>query len=146
MYREALPGDIPQMHVIRMSVRENVLSNPDLVKEEDYLPFLLTKGKGWVATRDEQILGFSIVDLESHNVWALFVDPGYEGLSIGKNLHHLMMNWYFAKTSETIWLGTEPGTRAESFYRKCGWKETGMHGKEIKFEMNASEWKEFQKA
>jgi hypothetical protein len=38
-------------------------------------------------------------------------------------------------------LGTAPGTRAEEFYRKAGWKETGTHGNgEIKFEMSYGNW------
>jgi len=53
-----------------------------------------------------------------------------------------MLDWYFAQTDLTIWLGTASGTRAEGFYRKAGWSEVGMHGKgEIKFEMTASHWK-----
>ena len=56
---------------------------------------------------------------------------------IGKKLHDMMLEWYFSKTKEKVWLGTAPNTRAEMFYRMCGWKEVGKHGKgEIKFEMN----------
>src|SRR5688572_24863671 len=120
IYREAIPGDIPQLHFIRLAVKENALSNPDLVKETDYIPFLVSKGKGWIGMVDEKIVGFSIVDLENNNVWALFIHPDYEGISLGKNLHKLMLDWYFSQTSKTIWLGTAPGTRAEVFYRKRG--------------------------
>ena len=53
-----------------------------------------------------------------------------------------MIDWYFSRTNSKIWLGTAPNTRAETFYRKAGWKETGKHGKgEIKFEMTAGDWK-----
>ena len=52
----------------------------------------------------------------------------------------MMLDWYFTQTKEIVWLGTAPHTRAESFYRKCGWKETGTHGKEIKFEMCYEDW------
>jgi GNAT superfamily N-acetyltransferase len=142
-YREAMPEDIPGLHHIRLSVKENALSDPNLVKEEDYIPFLVSKGKGWLGMVDNTIIGFSIVDLENNNVWALFIHPDYEGNSVGKNLHKLMLDWYFQQTSKTIWLGTAPGTRAELFYRKRGWEEVGMHGKEIKFEMNAENWRRF---
>ena len=54
-----------------------------------------------------------------------------------------MLDWYFSQTDLTIWLSTSPGTRAEKFYYKAGWKNVGMHGKgEIKFEMAAASWKE----
>jgi len=88
------------------------------------------------------ITGFSIVSLADKNAWALFVHPAYEGKGIGKKLQELMLDWYFSKTTDTIWLGTAPHTRAEQFYRHTGWKENGMHGKqEIKFEMNYADWK-----
>ena len=141
IYREAEITDIPQMHVVRTSVKENVLSNPDLITEQDYVDYLTKRGKGFVCEIDKIIAGFSIVDLVDKNVWALFVDPAFEGKGIGRKLHHLMLNWYFNQTTETIWLGTEPQTRAASFYRKNGWKENGMHGKnEIKFEMCFEDW------
>jgi hypothetical protein len=34
-YREALPEDIPQIQIVRHSVKENVLSNPALVTDDD---------------------------------------------------------------------------------------------------------------
>ena len=52
-----------------------------------------------------------------------------------------MLNWYFLQTKETVWLGTDPGTRAALFYEKQGWKVVGMHGKEAKFEMTFDDWK-----
>jgi hypothetical protein len=51
-----------------------------------------------------------------------------------------MLNWYFDQNKQSVWLGTDAGTRAEMFYRKAGWRETGVHGKgEVKFEMTAVE-------
>ena len=53
-----------------------------------------------------------------------------------------MINWYFEQTKENIWLGTEPNTKAETFYRKNGWTEIGTHGNgEIKFGMTYENWK-----
>ena len=142
IYREAEIKDIHQMHVVRNSVKENVLSNPDLITTRDYEDYLTNRGKGFVCEINNEIVGFSIVDLADKNVWALFINPAYEGKGIGKELHDLILTWYFNQTTETIWLGTEPKSRAEVFYRKNGWKEKGMHGKnEIKFEMRFEDWK-----
>ena len=142
IYREAEIKDIHQMHVVRTSVKENVLSNPGLVTLQDYKDYLTTRGKGFVCEIDNIIVGFSIVDLIDKNVWALFVDPAYEGKGIGKKLHDLMLNWYFSQTTETLWLSTEPNTKAEIFYRKNHWMENGRHWKnEIKFEMNFENWR-----
>lgn len=143
LYREATLADIPQMMKIRFSVTENVLSDPALVPAEAYVLYLTERGKGWVCD-DEQgrQLGFAIADVLGHNIWALFVRPGYEGRGIGKRLQQLMLDWYFSQTRETVWLSTGPGTRAETFYRRTGWRELGQYGKgEVKFEMGAGEWK-----
>jgi GNAT superfamily N-acetyltransferase len=142
IFREAVVADIPQIQVVRNVVKENTLSDPALVPDSDVEDYITRRGKGWVCEIDGRIVGFSIVSVADTNVWALFIEPGHEGKGIGKRLHEEMMNWYFAQTGEDIWLGTAPGTRAEAFYRKAGWRENGMHGKgEIKFEMTADEWK-----
>ena len=142
IFREARITDIPQLQVVRNLVKENVLSDPALVTNKDCENYMFGRGKGWVCEVDGSVVGFAIVDLIDHNVWALFVRPGFEGQGIGKKLHDDMLDWYFAQTSVTIWLGTTPGTRAEKFYRTAGWREAGTHGKgEIKFEMSATGWK-----
>lgn len=139
--REARIEDIPQIQVVRNSVKENTLSNPDLVTDKDCEEFITERGKGWVCEIDGKITGFSIVDLKDNNIWALFVDPDFEKKGIGKKLHDVMLDWYFTQTKENVWLGTSPNTRAELFYRKSGWNEIGIHGKnEIKFEMTFENW------
>jgi GNAT superfamily N-acetyltransferase len=138
--REARVEDIPQIQIVRNSVKENMLSDPRLVSNKDCEDYITERGKGWVCEIDKKIVGFSIVDLVDKNVWALFVQPGYDKKGIGKKLHDIMIDWYFGQTDETIWLGTAPGTRAEQFYRAAGWKEAGMHGKEIRFELRKDEW------
>jgi GNAT superfamily N-acetyltransferase len=140
IFREATVADIPQIQVVRNSVTENTLSNPDLVPDKDVEDYITNRGKGWVCEIDKTIVGFAIVSVTDKNVWALFIQPGYDKKGIGKRLHDDMMDWYFKQTKDAIWLSTTPGTRAEHFYRLAGWKETGMQGKEIKFEMAESQW------
>ena len=139
--REATIEDIPQIQVVRNSVTENTLSDPNLVTDDDCKEFIMVRGKGWVCEIENEIVGFSIADLKDNNIWALFLKPGYEKQGIGKQLHDIMLNWYFNQTRDNVWLGTSPGTRAERFYRKAGWREIGKHGKgEIKFEMRYQDW------
>ena len=66
-----------------------------------------------------EIVGFSIADLKDNNVWALFLRLEF------KQLHDMMLEWYFTQTMNNVWLGTSPNTRAEAFYRKAGWTEIG---------------------
>ncbi|HEX6915912.1 MAG TPA: GNAT family N-acetyltransferase [Chitinophagaceae bacterium] len=140
--REALITDIPGMQRVRNAVKENMLSNPSLVSDDDCRSFITERGKGWVCEIEGAIAGFSIADLREQNIWALFVDPRFEKKGIGSRLHDIMLEWYFSQL-DTAWLGTAPGTRAEQFYHAKGWIATGMHGKgEIKFEMTRQKWQE----
>lgn len=141
IYRDAGIRDIPQIQFVRNAVKENMLSDPALVPDKDVEEYITKRGKGWVCDADGKIIGFSIVDLIDNNVWALFVHPDFEALGVGKKLHQIMLDWYFGQTNKTIWLGTAPNSRAETFYRMQGWKEVGTHGNgEIKFEMDFLKW------
>ena len=142
IFREAQTSDIPQLQIVRNSVKENMLSDPALVPDKDVEDYINRRGKGWVCEINSKIAGFAIVSVTDHNVWALFIQPASEKKGMGMKLHGIMMDWYFTRTAEMIWLGTAPGTRAEAFYRKAGWREAGTHGKgEIKFEMTSDEWR-----
>ena len=139
--REAVISDIKQIQIVRNAVKENTLSNPNLVTDKDCEEFIIERGKGWVCEIDNQIIGFAIADLKENNIWALFLHPDFEKRGIGRVLHKTMLDWYFTQTKITVWLGTAFNTRAEQFYRKAGWTEVGMHGsKEIKFEMSYNDW------
>ena len=139
--REALVDDIKQIQIVRNSVTENTLSDPNLVTDADCEEFITVRGKGWVCEINNQIVGFAIVDLKENNIWALFLDPKFEKMGIGQQLHKKMLDWYFEMTKEKVWLGTAFNTRAQQFYTKAGWTEVGVHGtKEIKFEMTYEDW------
>ncbi|MES2651800.1 MAG: GNAT family N-acetyltransferase [Bacteroidota bacterium] len=142
IFREATIQDIPQIQVVRNSVKENILSDPSVVTNSDCIDFLTKRGKGWVCEIDKKIVGFAIADLQDNNIWALFLHPDFEKQGIGQKLHNQMLNWYFNQGKEEVWLGTTSNTRAEKFYRKAGWIENGMNGDdEIKFEMTKEMWK-----
>ena len=135
IFREAQVQDIKQMQFVRNSVKENMLSNPLLITDKEVEDYITKRGKGWVAEINETIVGFAIADVVGNNIWALFLHPDYEGKGIGKVLHKIMLDWYFVQTKDTVWLSTSPDTRAATFYRMQGWKETGGYGKgEIRFE------------
>lgn len=142
VFREANRNDIQQIQIVRNSVKENRLSNPALVSDADCEEFMFHRGKGWVCEIGKHITGFAIADRKEKNIWALFVHPDFEKMGIGKKLQQIMLDWYFDQGEDFVWLGTAPGTRAEIFYRKTGWKENGMHGKnEIRFEMRKNDWR-----
>lgn len=139
--RQASITDIKQIQQVRNAVKENTLSDPSLVTDDDVMDYITRRGRGWVHEVEGVITGFSIISIIDQNVWALFVHPDFERRGIGRLLHDEMMNWYFANTDKLVWLSTGPGTRAEQFYRKAGWQENGTYGKgEIKFEMRKEDW------
>jgi len=142
IFREAAVADIPQIQIVRHAVRENRLSDPSLVTDADCEEFLTRRGKGWVCEIENNIVAFAIADLQDENIWALFVQEGFEEKGIGRKLQQLMLDWYFAQGKEKAWLSTDPGTRARRFYEKSGWTPKGMmKNNELRFEMTAEEWK-----
>ena len=141
IFRTANLDDIEQIQVVRHLVKENRLSNPDLVRDSDVACYITEKGKGWVCEVAGRIVGFSIVDLKEKSIWALFVDPDFAEMGIGKELHRLMIDWYFEQTKESVVLGTAPNTRAERFYELQGWRKIGNYTNgEVKFELNYGDW------
>lgn len=119
--RVATWADIPGMHVVRRAVRENRLTS-NVITEAHYVPAIGETGRGWVAERDGTVLGFAIGNRQTGDIWALFVDPDQEGQGIGRQLHDTMVAWLFTQGLPTLSLGTDPGTRAQSFYEKAGWQ------------------------
>ena len=83
--REAKIDDIPQIQVVRNSVTENTLSNPNLVTDADCKEFITERGKGWVCEINNEIIGFAIADLKDNNIWALFLKPEFENKVLVKN-------------------------------------------------------------
>jgi GNAT superfamily N-acetyltransferase len=139
--RIATEADIPEMGRVRMSVRENRLASLSSVAPGDTERMLAGDGCGWVAEIDGRVVGFAIADLSGANVYALFIEPQYERRGLGRLLHDTMMDWFFSREAGSVWLSTDPGTRAEAFYRKAGWTVAGTEDNgEIRFEMSRDRW------
>lgn len=105
-FRKAKIKDVSEIMEVRNSVHENKLSNPNSITEKDCEDFLNSGGKGWICKLDGKLVGFSMLDVENKNVWALFVRPEYEGLGIGLRLHDTMINWHFERVEKNC--GLEP--------------------------------------
>jgi ribosomal protein S18 acetylase RimI-like enzyme len=75
---------------------------------------------------DAQVVAFAIGHAGNGNIWALFVDPAFEGHGLGRRLHDEMVQWLFAQGLQRLHLGTQTGTRAERFYATAGWLATGL--------------------
>lgn len=132
--RVAELADIPALHALRLSVRENVLRDPTRVALADYERFLSPLGIAWVVEEGCHILGFAMADRAKRSVWALFVAPSAERRGVGRKLLERLTDDLMREDVAPIMLSTDSGTRAEKFYRAAGWKAVGMLGNgEIQF-------------
>lgn len=125
-FRRATIADIPAMTAIRLAVRENALSDPGRITRQMYEDYLERLGRGWVCERDGAVIGFAYAAREDYSIWALFVQPGHEGLGAGKRLLRLATDWLFACGAPAVTLATAAGTRADHFYQAQGWQRLGM--------------------
>ena len=122
--RRAEHADIPRIQEIRLAVHENRLSDPTSVTFEDCVWFVENPGM-WVWEEGGRIKGFSAADTRDGSVWALFVDPNYERRGIGRALFEAALATLRAAGYRGATLTTDPGTRAEQFYRAAGWTVVG---------------------
>ena len=99
---------------------ENPLSDPSKVTYADFVAYVSDIGRGWIAETETGMIGFSFAN-RSGLIWALFVRPGHEGRGVGTALLNECLNWLRDQGVKRAFLDTDPGTRAEVFYRRKGW-------------------------
>jgi len=134
--RQARPTDVAALNSLRLRMRENILSRPHWLTEARTLAAITQTGRGWVWEESGVILGFSVANAGERNIWALFVEPGFEGRGIGRQLLDQAVQWLWSLSPCTIWLTTDHDTRAESVYRAAGWKDMArLENGEIRFEL-----------
>ncbi len=124
--RTARLSDIPAIMALRLNVRENRLQDPGRITQACYLSYLTGRRRTWVAEDETQLLGFVCSDRDDARIWALFIAPESEGKGIGKALLQQAVDWLHAGGCSKLQLSTEPGTRAEGFYRHLGWQSLGL--------------------
>jgi GNAT superfamily N-acetyltransferase len=135
VFRQAARRDIPAMSRIRLSVTENVLSDPGRVTLQMYEDFLDKSGRGWVAEDDGEVVAFCYADKDQGAIWALFVHPGHQGRGIAKALLGLAVDWLFGLGHARIRLSTGANTRADRFYAAQGWRRDPAGATEIAYSL-----------
>lgn len=141
MLRQATRHDTAELWRVRYAVTENRLT-PGRITDTELWDYLESHGRGWVEElAPGRIAGFAIGDARNGNIWALFVDPECEHQGYGRRLHDTMVAWLFSTGLPRLYLGTQPGSRADSFYRRAGWRALHIdeHGERC-FELLASDW------
>ena len=133
MIRKAIEADIPRLAEIRAAVRENRLRDPSRVTIGDYQWFIANPGI-FVWEEGGRVVGLSAANPRDGSIWALFIDEAYERRGIARLLFERACAVLKNAGCTRMWLTTEPGTRAEKFYRTAGWTVVGVKGDELVFE------------
>jgi GNAT superfamily N-acetyltransferase len=131
IFRQASTSDIATMSKIRLSVKENTLSNPARITAQMYEDYLSHLGRGWVAEVGGEVVAFCYADREDSSIWALFVAPEYEGQGLAKRLLKLAVDWLFELGRDCVQLSTAANTRADRFYSAQGWTREITNAKNV---------------
>lgn len=125
--RNAAEADVPAIFDVRTSVRENHLSVEQMaemgITVETIRQALREAPCIWVAEREGQVVGFSMGNAADGCVFAMFVRPQWEGHGIGRLLMARAEAFLFERHA-SIWLQTDPTSRAAGFYERLGWERT----------------------
>jgi GNAT superfamily N-acetyltransferase len=132
--RQAAASDIAGIQRVRQSVRENRLVST-VITDDDVREAIEDTGRGWVIESRGEVVAFAVGNAKSGNIWALFVHPDHEGRGHGRRLHDVMVGWLWSQGLDRLWLTTEPGTRAQTFYEAAGWRLVGLTNRgELRYE------------
>lgn len=127
--RVATSSDVADMFRIRISVNENKMTMAELAAygvTPESLPGMLSGGgQGWVAEHDSKLVAFAMAEASDATIFALFVEPTYEGKGIGRRLMAEAEQWLTVMGCTQAWLETDRDIdlRANGFYRHLGWVE-----------------------
>jgi GNAT superfamily N-acetyltransferase len=135
MIRKATIEDQARITVVRNAVRENRLSPANVQRVADTSRWIFENGTFWIWEQEGEAQGFAVADVRDGTIFGLFVHPDYEGRGIAQALLPLACEDLRLAGHAVATLTTEPGSRAERFYRRNGWTDTGRREKgEIVFE------------
>jgi GNAT superfamily N-acetyltransferase len=135
-FRRTRPDDAAELFRVRTSVHENHETEEELatlgITRESVARMLESDDAcGWCAELDERIVGFAIARRSERDLFALFVEPGFEGRGLGSTLLDSAVEWLSERGTEELRLTTERGTQAQAFYLKRGWADIGTPSTEV---------------
>ena len=125
MIRKAVLADHPRITEVRNAVRENKLGAASVARVHETARWILENGTFWVWDESGAIQGFAVADVRDGTIFGLFVHPDFEGRGLARALLPLACEDLRAAGFKAATLTTGAGTRAERFYRRNGWIETG---------------------
>lgn len=124
--------DITSLFSVRTSTRENTFTLEELhavgITEDSVAAMLETTHKGWLCEIDGKVVGFSIGDTITGELWVIAVLPEAEGRGVGSRLLQLTEETLADAGHAELWLETsaDRSLRAYAFYRSKGWQEADI--------------------
>lgn len=140
LIRVATQDDVDTLFAIRTSVQQNHLSRKQMA-DVGITPRVLADrireaACVWIAEVDGQPAAFSMVDLVEGEVFAMFVQPTYEGLGLGRQLMAVAEAALFER-HDTLFLMTDgrDEIRANGFYQRLGWTVVArVEGDDVRYQ------------
>lgn len=140
LIRVATPDDIDTLFAIRTSVVQNHLSREQMtalgITPQVLADSIREAPCVWIAEVEGRPVAFSMVDRAAGEVFAMFVQPGYEGLGLGRRLMAVAEAALFEQ-HERLFLITDgrDEIRANGFYQRLGWSMVArVEGDDIRYE------------
>lgn len=140
LIRAATADDVDTLCAIRTSVVQNHLSLEQMAERGITPPVLVDALRqapcAWIAEVDGQAAGFSMVDLDEGEVFAMFVLPTHENLGLGRQLMAVAEAALFER-HDRLHLVTDgrDEIRANGFYQRLGWSNVGqVDGDDVRYE------------
>ncbi|WLG30829.1 GNAT family N-acetyltransferase [Pseudomonas lurida] len=145
LIRAATQDDVDTLFNIRTRVVQNHLSVEQMA-QLGITPQVLADSIreapcAWVAEVDGQPVAFSMVDLATGEVFAMFVLPTHENLGLGRRLMAVAETALFERHA-TLFLVTDgrDEIRANGFYQRLGWTVTGsVEGDDVRYEKSRAQ-------
>ncbi len=127
--REIKPEDIPSLFDIRIKTWHNSNGAEEMLQmgitHESVIKMMEKTHRGWLAEVDGDIVGFTIGNQVTGEMWVIAVLSEFENRGIGRSLMQKIEKWLFDKGADKLWLVTDPNEefRAVGFYHRLGWQD-----------------------
>jgi GNAT superfamily N-acetyltransferase len=123
--RPATRADLPRIYEVRHGTAENRLTDPSLVTDAE-VAWYLDDAISLVSEDEAGMQGFVCANPQTGYVWALFVIDEARGRGHGAALLDAATKRLRHAGHRQAFLTTGQGTKAASFYRSKGWRQTGI--------------------
>lgn len=89
VFREIAEGDIPELFRVRVSTRENALTEEELqrlgITEQTVRGMLGSSHRGWLCEEDGQVVGFAMGNGRTGEMWVIALLPEAEGRALARS-------------------------------------------------------------